>query len=231
MCREARLKPCNIDTILRSPPLKKDHKNLEKLMSLRKKEKGHRLCMDFRYLDQPSLKNKYLFPKIDHTLQRVGVYNRMSLHDSFSGYHQMIPLQINQLKEFFMFPWSKYMFNQKLPGLKSAGDTFRRTMAHVCNFFTMVYLDDIIICFKHDKEYFFYLRKIFYKNKFGEQESKKKHQGEHGLFENSWKSPYNIFSNRGNYIFCLQELNRQRMLGDPFEDRMLEHHYCKNPQL
>ena len=91
----------------------------------------------------------------------------------------------------------------------------------------MVYIDDFIIFFKDDKENLFYLRKILDINKFGKKESKKKHQGEHGLFKKSWKTPYTMFSNGGNYDFCLQELNKQRMLGDPFEDRMLKHYFCQ----
>ena len=121
------------------------------------------------------------------------------------------------------------MFNQMLPGLKSSRDTFRRTMALVLNFFTMVYIEDIIICFKDDKEYIFYLRKICDRNKYKNQKSKKKHQGEHELFENSWKNPYTMFSNENNYDFCSQELTGKRVLGDPFEDRMLKYHCYKNP--
>ena len=49
VCRQASLKPCNTTIFLKSLPLKKNHKIFELLSSLRKKEKGHRICIDFRY--------------------------------------------------------------------------------------------------------------------------------------------------------------------------------------
>ena len=116
----------------------------------------------------------------------------------------MIPFQINQLKEFFKFPRENCIFKQILPGLESAGDTFRKTMFSVFNFFTMTYMDDFIICFKDDKEYLAYLRKIFDTNIFEKQGSKKKHQGDHGFSENSWNNPYTMLSNGGNYFFVYE---------------------------
>ena len=115
------------------------------------------MCLDFRNLDKPSLNNTHLLPKIDHTTQKLGVSNHVSLHDSILGYHQMIPLQNNQLKDFFKFAGRSFKFKPIFSNLKDTADTFQRTMFPVLNFFTMVYLDDIIICFKNDKEYLFYL--------------------------------------------------------------------------
>ena len=89
----------------------------------------------------------------------------------------------------------------------------------------MVYIYEFIICFKDDKEYLAYLKRIFYSNRFEEKRSKKKHQGDHGFSENSWNNPYTMLSNRGNYVFYFQELNGQKMLGDPFEDRMLKQYF------
>jgi len=97
----------------------------------------------------------------------VGFSNKMSLHDSVSGYHQMIPLQINQHKDIFKIPWKNYMFDQMLPRLRSAEYTYQRAMAPVFNFFTMIHIDDIFISCEADKEHIFYLRRTFDRNKFG----------------------------------------------------------------
>ena len=188
-------------------------------------------CIDFRYEEKPFQRNKYPFSRTDHDSQNLGVSNHISLHDIVSGYHQMIPLQINQIKDFFKFPWDSCILKQIPPRLKDTGDTFRRTMFPVFNFFTMVYIDDIIICFKNDKEYLFYLKKICNKNTYGKQELKVKHQGEHDLFEKSWRNPYTMFVNENNYDLYSKKLNGQKVLGDLFEDRMLKYHYCKDSQL
>ena len=93
----------------------------------------------------------------------------------------------------------------------------------------MVYLDDIIICFKNDKEYLFYLKTICNRNRYGKQEYKEKHQAEHELFKDLWKIPYAMFASENNYdIFLSQKLNGKRVLGDSFEDRMLKYHSCKD---
>ena len=110
-----------------------------------------------------------------------------------------------------------------LPRLRSAEYTFQRAMAPIFNFFTMIYIDDIIICFETDKEYLF---KIFDRNKFGKQDSKWKSQGEHELFDKFWKNPGTVFSNGDNYVFYLQDLNEKGLLVDPVDDRVIKYHGC-----
>ena len=44
---------------------------LANLVPLRKKSGEIRLCVDFRNMNQVSLKDNYPLPKIDHILQRV----------------------------------------------------------------------------------------------------------------------------------------------------------------
>ena len=122
--RNESLKPCDIKIIQKRSPSKKYYETLGKVVSLTKKAKGCRLCIDFRYLGKTSMKYKYPFPKINHPMPRVGVSYKISLHDSVSGYHQMIPLHINQHEDIFKVPWNNYMFDQMLPGLRNAEDTF-----------------------------------------------------------------------------------------------------------
>ena len=61
-----------------------------------------------------------------------------------------------------------------------------------------------------------------------DQEYKEKHQAEHELFKDPWKNPYAMFASDNNPDIFSQELNRPRVSGDPFEDRMLKYHCCKN---
>jgi len=55
------------------------------LVSVRKKNGEIRLCVDFRNLNRASLKDNYPLPKMDHVLQKVTGYSRMSMLDGFSG--------------------------------------------------------------------------------------------------------------------------------------------------
>ena len=56
---------------------------LANLVLVRKKSGEIRLCVNFRNLNQVSLKDNYPLPKMDHTLQRVVGSQRMSILDSF----------------------------------------------------------------------------------------------------------------------------------------------------
>ena len=62
---------------------------LANLVPVRKKSGEIRLCVDFRNLNQVSLKDNYPLPKMDHILQRVVGSQRMSMLDDFSGYNQV----------------------------------------------------------------------------------------------------------------------------------------------
>ena len=98
------------------------------------------------------MKDKFPFTKMNNTLQRVGVSNNMSFLGSVSGYNQVITLPINQHKATFKAPWGTYMFDHMPSRLKSAKATFQRAMAPDLSYFTMIYIDDIIVCFKTNKE-------------------------------------------------------------------------------
>lgn len=86
------LKPHDIEIFLKRSSFKKNTETLGQMVSLTKKSKGCRLCIEFRHLGKTSMKYKSPFPKINHPMPKVGVPNRISLHDSVSGYHHMIPL-------------------------------------------------------------------------------------------------------------------------------------------
>ena len=60
------------------------------LVPVRKKNGEIRLCVDFRNLNQSSLKDNYPLPKMDHVLEKVGRDNRISMIDGFSGYNQIV---------------------------------------------------------------------------------------------------------------------------------------------
>ena len=51
------------------------------LVPVRKKNGEIRLCMDFRNLNRASLRHNYPLPKMDHVLQKVAGYFRMSMLD------------------------------------------------------------------------------------------------------------------------------------------------------
>ena len=94
------------------------------LVSVRKKTREIRLCIEFRNLNKASLKDNYPLPKMDHILQRVVGSKRISLLDGFSDYNQILVHPNDQLKTTFTTPWGSFM-DVKMPfGLMNAGATF-----------------------------------------------------------------------------------------------------------
>lgn len=77
------------------------------------------LCIDFRNLNNISLKDNYLLPKMDHILYKVVGSSRMSLLDGYFRYNHIFVHKDDQLKTTFTTPWGRFMY-AKIPfGLKN----------------------------------------------------------------------------------------------------------------
>ena len=137
------------------------------LVSVRKKTGDIRLFIEFRNLNKSSLKDNYPFPKMDHILKKVVGSKRISLLDGFSGNNQVLVLPNHQHKTSFTTPWGTFMYVKMPFGLMNTGVTFQRAMdisflADI-GYFIIIYLDDITVFSKTDKENLIHLRKVFEK--------------------------------------------------------------------
>jgi hypothetical protein len=101
---------------------------LANLVPLRKKNGKIRLCVDFKNLNQLSLKDNYPLQKMDHILQRVVGSKRMSMLDGFSGYNQVAVHPEDQENITFTTPCGTLMYAKMPFGLMNAGATFQRAM-------------------------------------------------------------------------------------------------------
>ena len=128
--------------------------------------------MDFRNLNQVSLKDNYPLPKMDHILQRVVGSQRMSMLDGFSGYNQVTVHPDDQEKTAFTTPWGTFMFAKMPFGLMNVGATFQREMSIAFSEendrFAIIYLDDITMFSQSDLDHLQHLKWVFLKcRKFG----------------------------------------------------------------
>jgi hypothetical protein len=142
------------------------------LVPVRKKNGEIRLCVDFRNLNRSSKKDNYPLPKMEHILQRVTGASRMSMIDGFSGYNQIFVLPEDREKTTFTTPWGTFMYAKMPFGLMNAGATFQHAMDIAFigekDKFVVIYLDDITVFSRTDKEHCHHLRKVFQKcRKFG----------------------------------------------------------------
>lgn len=119
------------------------------LVSVSKKNKEIRLCVDFQNLNRVSLKDKYPLPNMDHILQKVVGSHKISMLDGFSGYNQISVDPDDQEKTSFITPWGTFMYVKMPFGLMNAGATFQRVMdisfAEEKDKFVVIYLYDITV--------------------------------------------------------------------------------------
>ena len=97
-------------------------------------------------------------------------------------------------------------------------------MAPVTNFFTMMYIDDIVICLGADEKCLLHLNSFLHRKKVWKQNSKKKYKGELGMFENFWQKSCTMPSKIDSHVPYLQELNEKELVDDLVEDRVIKYH-------
>jgi hypothetical protein len=104
---------------------------------------------------------------MEHILQRVTGASRMSMIDGFSGYNQVSDLLKDREKMTFTTPWGTFMYAKMPFGLMNAGAMFQCAMDIAFigekDIFVVIYLDDITVFSKFDREHCCHLRKVFLK--------------------------------------------------------------------
>jgi hypothetical protein len=139
---------------------------------VRKKSGEIILFVDFRNLNRSSKKDNYPLPKMEHILQRVIGASRISMIDGFSGYNHISVLLEDREKTTFTTPWGTFMYAKMPFGLMNAGVTFQWAMdisfIGERDKFVVIYVDDIIVFSKSDREHSEHLKRAFLKwKKFG----------------------------------------------------------------
>jgi len=115
-----------------------------------KKNKKWRMCIDFRKLNDITVKDAYCLPLIDEILFSIGRKVKVfTTIDLFSGFHQ-IPMNEEDIpKTSFSTIYGNYQFKVMPFGLCNAPGTFQREMNRI--FFPLigrclfVYIDDLIV--------------------------------------------------------------------------------------
>nr|GFA90155.1 putative reverse transcriptase domain-containing protein [Tanacetum cinerariifolium] len=134
------------------------------VLFVKKKDGLFRMCIDYRELNKLIVKNHYPLPRIDDLfdqLQGSSIYSKIDLR---SGYHQLRVREADIPKTAFRTRYGHYKFQVMPFGLTNAPAVFMDLMNRVCkpyvDKFVIVFIDDILIYSKDEKEHEEHLKAI-----------------------------------------------------------------------
>jgi hypothetical protein len=137
------------------------------VLFVQKKDGSQRMCVDYRSLNDVTIKNKYSLPRINDLFDQMRGARVFSKIDLRSGYHQMKNRSSDIPKTAFSTRYCLYEFTLMLFGLTNAPAYFMNLMNKVfmeyLDKFIVVFIDDILIYSKNDSDHEEHLRMVLQK--------------------------------------------------------------------
>jgi hypothetical protein len=135
------------------------------VLLVEKKDGTLRMVVDYRRLNAATIKNNAPLPRLDETLDELAGAKYFTSLDLHSGYHQLRIADEDVPKTSFKTHMGQFQFNVLPFGLSNAPATFQAAMnkifAKYLHKFVVIYLDDIMIYSRTEKEHLQHLRQVF----------------------------------------------------------------------
>ena len=132
------------------------------ILIVRKKDGSVRFCIDFRFLNDKTIKDKFPIPSIEEIKDDL-----KGAKYFISGYWQIPIREKDRHKTAFTTKNGHYHFKRMAFGLTNAPPTFQRTMNNilrkVLGQYALVYLDDVIIFSKTAEEHITHIGDILHR--------------------------------------------------------------------
>ncbi|GJZ16748.1 putative nucleotidyltransferase, ribonuclease H [Tanacetum coccineum] len=145
-------------------PVVKDFPEGAPILFVKKKDGSFRMCIDYRELNKLTVKNRYPLPRIDDLFDQLQGSNIYSKIDLRSGYHQLMVREEDIPKTAFRTRYGHYEFQVMPFVLTNASSVFMDLMNRVCkpylDKFVIVFIDDILIYSRNEKEHEEHLKTI-----------------------------------------------------------------------
>jgi hypothetical protein len=137
------------------------------VLFVQKKDGSQRMCVDYRSLNDVTVKNKYPLPRIEDLFDQMRGARVFSKIDLRSGYHQMKIRPSDIPKTAFFTRYGLYEFTVMSFGLTNAPAYFMNLMNKVfmeyLDRFVVVFIDDILIYSKSESDHEEHLRMVLQK--------------------------------------------------------------------
>jgi hypothetical protein len=134
------------------------------VLFVEKKDGTRRMCIDYRALNEVTIKNKYPLPRIEDLFDQLRGDSVFSKIDMRSGYHQLRIRPSDIPKTAFMTKYGLYGFTVMYFGLTNAPAFFMNLMNSVfmdyLDKFVVVFIDDILIYSQSEEEHVDHLKTI-----------------------------------------------------------------------
>jgi len=132
---------------------------------VRKKDGSPRVVIDYRALNDITVKNKYPLPLMDELFDKTHGAKYFSKIDLRSGFHQILIPGEDREKTAFRTQFGSFEYTVLPMGLCNAPGTFMQlmneTFQDVLHRFVLVFLDDILVFSKTKEEHLKHLREVF----------------------------------------------------------------------
>jgi len=135
------------------------------IVMVRKKDQSPWLCVDYRPLNEQTIKDAYPLPRIQDTLDTLSTAKYFSTLDLTSGYWQVEMTPRARKAAAFCTRKGLFEWNMMPFGLCNAPSTFKQFMDRVLAWLQwetcLVYIDDIIVLGRHATEMLERLSQVF----------------------------------------------------------------------
>jgi hypothetical protein len=137
------------------------------VLFMEKKDGTQRMCVDYRSLNEVTIKNKYPLPRIEELFDQMKGMRIFLKIDLRSRYHQLKIRELDIPKTAFRTRYGLYEYTVMSFGLTNAPAYFMYLMNKVfmeyLDKFVMVFIDDILIFSKTEEEHEKHLRMVLEK--------------------------------------------------------------------
>ena len=134
------------------------------LIPVRKKDGRIRWCVDFRKLNECTVKDSYPLPLITTNLHKLGTSTIFSTIDGTGAYHNLPIAERDRPLTAFVSPFGQFQFKRMPFGLCNAPQAYSRLvemiLAGIDVRYVLAYIDDIIVHTKTKREHLEILRQV-----------------------------------------------------------------------